>query len=94
MIRYFICFRKYLSKHGHTEGSEGSMHNTKHELDCTEVENQTNSLLERNNQQAAAASLLEDSSASQSQSQTEFDSEDDSSESEALLLNDPAPEGS
>ena len=66
------------------------MHNTKHELDCTEVQNQTNSLLERNNQQAAAAaSLLEYSSASQSQSQTEGDSEDESSESEALLLNDP-----
>ena len=86
-VRYFFRFRKYLSKHGHTEASHSSMHNTKHELDCTEVENQANSLLERNNQQAAAmaASLLEDSSASQSQSQTE----DESNESEALLLNDP-----
>ena len=78
-------FRKYLAKHGLTQPSESTGHYSKHELDCTEAENQTNSLLERNQ----SASLHAEPS---NQLDIDADDEDDTdkdSESELLLLNDP-----
>ena len=86
-----FIFRKYLAKHGRTESPESTGHYSKHELDCTEAENQPNSLLERNSQSTSSQeeSLNQSNVDVDGENGDYYDEEEESSQTELLLLNDP-----